>query len=398
MRRLSSKRLAAILVSAILVGCGGGGDGGVTVLPPAALFISPTAVNFGAVGSTKQVTTTYKDANGTVVTGTAVTFALSGTGASATVSTAGLVTAVAPGAGVDTVVATGNGLTAKAPIFVTQVPASITVTSTSLTPDTLFAATRTRQFSAAVKDTNNNAIASPGSIGWTSTVTTAATVGASTGLVTAVGDGTSSIQASAGAAVGSRSIVIRRLPAAHSLSPTTGTISTLAGTAGPFTATVTDSATVAIPVTWTSRSTGIFTVTGATGTSASVTAVGNGTANLVTSVPALTGAIDSASITVSGQPLIPTTAAVTVGDNFFKSGHNSTQNPAIDTIAAGGTVTWTFSGAVAHGIGSTGTPSFTSQTTAQITGTHSQTFATAGSYTYDCIIHGSLMTGTIVVR
>ena len=37
------------------------------MLPPAALFISPTALNFGAIGSTRQVTTQYKDANGAVV-------------------------------------------------------------------------------------------------------------------------------------------------------------------------------------------------------------------------------------------------------------------------------------------------------------------------------------------
>ncbi len=35
---------------------------------------------------------------------------------------------------------------------------------------------------------------------------------------------------------------------------------------------------------------------------------------------------------------------VTVGNIFFRSGHNGTQNPAVDTVAAGTTVTWTWTG------------------------------------------------------
>lgn len=92
-----------------------------------------------------------------------------------------------------------------------------------------------------------------------------------------------------------------------------------------------------------------------------------------------------------------TTAAVSVGDNFFKSGHNASQNPAVDTVAAGGTVTWTWTGSNSHSVQSTGTPSFTSSTT-KTTGTYQFTFNTAGTFTYDCAVHGALMTGTIVVR
>jgi serine/threonine protein kinase len=36
----------------------------------------------------------------------------------------------------------------------------------------------------------------------------------------------------------------------------------------------------------------------------------------------------------------PLTVAVTVGNNLFKSGHNGSTGPAVDTVAAGGTVTW----------------------------------------------------------
>jgi hypothetical protein len=96
----------------------------------------------------------------------------------------------------------------------------------------------------------------------------------------------------------------------------------------------------------------------------------------------------------------PTTAAVTVGDIFFKSVLNGTSNRAVDTVAVNGTVTWTWATteALPHSIQSLGSPSFTSS--AIITGagkTYAVTFATPGTYQYDCGVHGQMMTGTIVV-
>jgi plastocyanin len=91
------------------------------------------------------------------------------------------------------------------------------------------------------------------------------------------------------------------------------------------------------------------------------------------------------------------TAAVQVGDTFFKSGHNATQNPAVDTIGVGGTVTWTWVGALAHSVESTGATSFTTSTILT-SGTYQFTFTAAGTYTYDCGVHGASMTGRVVVR
>jgi len=93
---------------------------------------------------------------------------------------------------------------------------------------------------------------------------------------------------------------------------------------------------------------------------------------------------------------VPTTAAVEVGDNFFKSSRNAS-NPAVDTIAVGGSVTWTWSGSNSHSVRSTGSPSFTSSAI-MTSGSYSFTFNTAGTYTYDCAVHGASMTGTVVVR
>jgi plastocyanin len=100
---------------------------------------------------------------------------------------------------------------------------------------------------------------------------------------------------------------------------------------------------------------------------------------------------------IKTPPPPPATASVDIGDNFFKSAANATENPAVDTIAVGGKVTWTWGGANSHSVHSTGSPSFTSSSTAT-SGTYSFTFNAAGTYQYNCIVHGNAMTGTIVVK
>lgn len=93
--------------------------------------------------------------------------------------------------------------------------------------------------------------------------------------------------------------------------------------------------------------------------------------------------------------------SVTIGNIFFKSGHNGTQNPAVDTVAAGTTVTWTWTstGATPHSVLSEGAPTFTSSNTLTGSGqTYTFTFTTPGTYHYDCAVHGDAMTGTIVVQ
>lgn len=104
------------------------------------------------------------------------------------------------------------------------------------------------------------------------------------------------------------------------------------------------------------------------------------------------------SFTATAQP-IPTTAAVSVGPGIiFTSQRNLSQNAAVDTIAVGGKVTWTWAaGSIGHSVRSTGSPSFTSSMT-QTSGIFPFTFTVAGSYTYDCAVHGGAMSGVIVVR
>ncbi len=91
--------------------------------------------------------------------------------------------------------------------------------------------------------------------------------------------------------------------------------------------------------------------------------------------------------------------SVTVGSGIqFVSGHNGTMNPAVDTIPVGSTATWTWTGSLPHSVQSVGSPSFVSSGTRTGSGTYAVTFPVAGTYQYNCAVHGSLMTGTIVVR
>ena len=90
------------------------------------------------------------------------------------------------------------------------------------------------------------------------------------------------------------------------------------------------------------------------------------------------------------------TVAVGTGIQYV-SGHNGTMNPAVDTIIAGATVTWTWTGALPHGVRSVGTPTFTSSPTHTGSGTYVATFTNPGIYQYDCSVHGQAMTGRIVV-
>ncbi|HEV8398282.1 MAG TPA: plastocyanin/azurin family copper-binding protein [Gemmatimonadales bacterium] len=92
---------------------------------------------------------------------------------------------------------------------------------------------------------------------------------------------------------------------------------------------------------------------------------------------------------------------VTVGNTFFRSVQNNSQNPAVDTIAAGARVTWTWNAAGSHSIQSTGIPPevFRNSVVMNRAGdTYSVRLFHPGTYEYDCAVHGAAMTGRIVVK
>jgi plastocyanin len=114
----------------------------------------------------------------------------------------------------------------------------------------------------------------------------------------------------------------------------------------------------------------------------------------------LTGSPLTFNATAAAQVSVPPTADVALGDIFFVSLHNGSSNPAVDTVAVGGTVTWTWgpTAALPHSVESS-PPNFTSSPIQTGAGkTYQFTFTTPGTYQYDCAVHGTQMTGRIVVR
>ncbi len=261
------------------------------------VVVTPGTVIFGAIGSSRQLTASVFDSGGTAIPGRSVSFSRAGPGTVASVGSSGLVTALAVGTG-DSAVASATGpsgpVTAKAPITVTQVVNTITVTG-SLLPDTLKTTGRTKQFAASAADSLGNNIPSI-AFTWTSSAPSVASVDATTGLVSALIDGSASIQAAAGAKTGSRTMVVRRFALTFSLAPTSPPAITTSGGTQVFTGTAQDSVGTNLTISWLSRTTTVATVSPATGTSTTATAVANGTTRIVMSGGTR---LDSATLTVS---------------------------------------------------------------------------------------------------
>jgi len=123
----------------------------------------------------------------------------------------------------------------------------------------------------------------------------------------------------------------------------------------------------------------------------------NGIASTSDSVGSST--VQRVSATVSGVPspasfsefatTPPTSAAVTVGNNFF--------NPDSSAVQAGSMVKWTWNpGGVTHTITFTSGPSPLPAEVQQSTGSDSVTFTNVGTYRYHCTIHSG-MNGAVVV-
>src|SRR5213078_655118 len=92
---------------------------------------------------------------------------------------------------------------------------------------------------------------------------------------------------------------------------------------------------------------------------------------------------------------------VTVGNIFFRSVRNGTANPAVDTIAAGDSITWAWNAAGSHSIQSTGLVPEIFRNSVVMSGANDSyaiTFRNPGTYTYQCAVHGAAMTGRIVVQ
>lgn len=96
-------------------------------------------------------------------------------------------------------------------------------------------------------------------------------------------------------------------------------------------------------------------------------------------------------------PVNSSTTSLTVTNNKY--------TPAHDSVAAGSTLTWTWSSCTGDGYGGSMCTSHSVQfddggesSDIQDAGTFSRTFASAGTYTYHCAVHGAAMAGTVIVK
>jgi uncharacterized protein YjdB len=183
----------------------GKSDGAVltVVVPPVAtVTLSPTSATV-MEGTTGQATAVLRDANGNVLTGRVVTWSSSNT-AVATVSSTGVMSALSPGTA--TITATSEGRSGSGTLTVGATPvATVTVAlgSSSINEGVTTTATATMR--------NGNGIVLNGrSVAWSSSNTTVATV-SSTGVVTALRAGTTSITGTSEGKSGSATLTVTQV-------------------------------------------------------------------------------------------------------------------------------------------------------------------------------------------
>jgi len=171
----------------------------VSAVPVASVSVSLASSSI-STGATTQATATLRDANNNVLTGRVVAWS-SGNTAVATVNGNGLVTGV--GAGTTNITATSEGKTGNASVTVTVVPvASVSVSLASSS----ISAGATTQATATLRDANNNVLTGR-TVTWASGNTSTATV-SSSGLVTGVAAGTTSITATSGGISGAANVTV----------------------------------------------------------------------------------------------------------------------------------------------------------------------------------------------
>ena len=278
----------------------------VTLAPVNTVTVSPATASLLVGAPPTQLTTLLKDVNGNVLT-RPVTWT-SSTPAVATVDANGLVTAVAAG-GPATITATSETKTGTSSITVTLAPVN-TVTVSPATASLVVGATQ--QLTAVLKDVNGNVLTRP--VTWSSSNTAAATVDAS-GLVTAVGAGSTTITATSEGKSGTSSITVTLAPVnTVTVTPPTATLVLGVTPTQQLTAVLKDVANNVLtrPVTWTSSAPAVATVDA----NGLVTAVAAG--GPVTITATSEGKSGTSSITVTLAPVntvtvTPPTASLVLG-------------------------------------------------------------------------------------
>lgn len=238
--------------------------GGITV------EVTPSSATIPALNGTRRFTATARDGSGTEITNARFVWT-TGDSAIATVDTTGVATGLAEGR--TRVTAETGGVAADAALLVTV------VTAVEVTPAnaTLAAVGDTLTYSAVARDATGAAVPDV-QFAWRTADTAVASVEAATGLLTARGNGTTAVLATAGTAEGAASLTVTQAVATLEVTPASATLTSLGATQA-FTATARDANgnPVATPVSWSSADTAVAVVDPVTGVA---TAVASGEATI----------------------------------------------------------------------------------------------------------------------
>jgi uncharacterized protein YjdB len=335
------------LVTAVKVGTatitasseGKSGTSAVTVTgaPVASVTVTPPTASVVA-GLTVTLEARTLDASGGTLTGRAVTWSSSNTGA-ATVSQSGVVTGVAPGTA--TITATSEGKSGTSAVTVTA-PAPTPVATVTVAPTTAnLTVNATQQITATPRDAQGNALIGR-QVTWSSANTAIATV-SSTGLITAKAVGGTTVTATSEGKTGTVTVTVAA-PAVGSVSvtPTSVTIN-IAGTT-TLTATVrdVDGATITgAQVAWSTDK----PLTAGVTQSGVVTGLIVGTATITATSGGKSG---TSSVTVQLAPVNTVTLSPSTLNLRDKDGQRTGQltvtlRDALGNILTGRTVSWTSS-------------------------------------------------------
>ena len=215
--RRSVARLSAVLAGLALASSCGDGDAPTAPPPPpeparpTTVTVSPATAELTALRATVQLAAEVRDQNARVMADATVTWSSSETSV-ATASASGLVTAV--GNGTATITAASGSASGSATVTVAPEVSRVAVSPTAAT---MTALGDTLRMAAAVLDLNGREV--PGvAVSWTSGDSTVAVVD-STGLVTAVGAGETTVTATSGTVSASASVTVMQTTSTVAVSP-----------------------------------------------------------------------------------------------------------------------------------------------------------------------------------
>jgi trimeric autotransporter adhesin len=270
------------------------------VVPAAAatLGLSSTELQL-TPNQTATLAVTVRDARGNVLSGRTPSFSSSATGV-ATVTTDGTVRGVAPGTATITVTVEQATATALVRVSVVSTPLPAPVTRIVLsTGDFGLRVGETRQVTATLLDASGTPVVGR-PITWSATNGSVASV-SSTGLVTALGTGTSRIEVRAEGLTASVTVTVTPVPVAR-VTVTPGTLSLRVDERSTLTATTSDASGATLTgreVSWSSSAPSVATVSG----SGEVRAVSPGSATITATSESVAG---TASVTVTAAaPTLP---------------------------------------------------------------------------------------------